>query len=1026
MLIRNSLLSLVRTKGKTILFALLIFALTLTLSLGVSVWASIRQFLDDADDFYTTIGLIEYIGKNYPQDNVLDSDMAEALADLDLTVVENDPATLLWDSSARYYGYVEGFKRDDKSTEVRNPSLFIISRAAYNKSYNAYTANVTKTLYSSVIEDDSLILLDNSFGAFAYDRFYAISGYGYSGHTPYVNVSPMEFYSEAAADTGIELPLVLDVTKETENGVSYEIPEAYINAGKTLEVSHNFVMVNSTDNLMALYPFHQEELYLSEGREFNDQEYAEGSRVIIIPEFMATRLEKTIGDTLTMGFMAPSQAAEGPYYWAGNGYRNEADFKIIGITNTVRGKEWQVFVPKSVGVPTSDNPVGYTVGQAVVRNSEAGEFAARMNQLMQGRFILTIYDQGYADVAVPFITILNIAKILTAIVAVVELAVLIFFGYLFIYRQRETGETLLMLGAGKPWVSGYFLLSAGTIALLATLIGSWVGYRFHDQVLQLVVRAAESQALIDNRYSNGNLSISRVLEFAPQLDLMFFLLFGLIVFAIALISCLVFLNVAFRVTRSKKRRAKGPQRKGRTSHLRGGSGKYAVLSILRGGTRTVVVPLLAVTVIFFLGQLSTTTDNYQRQLEDVYENTTITGRFTDIKGKQVGGQVIDSQLPMNLYRSGAIDTLSVSLNQSAIYTGTILHADGTVEEVEPIRAPDNGFAMDNFMGQFGRPGIGINLIATNNFQNSPEFYYLDNVPITFLEGHDASFLAQPSGELGVSDALVSSDLQERLGIVFGDVIRISIKTAYGHSIRVGDELDYYDLRIVGSFEQQGLMETIYMPLPLMFDTGLIWDEGQRTDEPPTLTLDEGYEPTEEQLDRLYAIDLDSAIFQLRDSRELGQLKDYLSEYGYSQVNDINKLRTFIVLDDAIFNNAVASLQQQIQYVNTLYPFLYLLVGVIAFVVSYLLVVSRRMELATLRGLGASSLTTFMSFFLEQSFLCLIGVGVGMIGWWALRGSFIQLHLWLILGFVGCYFIGSALSIGIMNRRNLLALLSDKE
>ncbi len=50
-LIRNSLLSLVRTKGKTLLFALLILVLTLTLSLGVSVWASITQFLNDADEF---------------------------------------------------------------------------------------------------------------------------------------------------------------------------------------------------------------------------------------------------------------------------------------------------------------------------------------------------------------------------------------------------------------------------------------------------------------------------------------------------------------------------------------------------------------------------------------------------------------------------------------------------------------------------------------------------------------------------------------------------------------------------------------------------------------------------------------------------------------------------------------------------------------------------------------------------------------------------------------------------------------
>ena len=1027
MLIRNSLLSLVRTKGKALLFTLLIFALTLMLSLGVSVWASIRQFLDDADDFYTTIGLVEYVGQNYPQEGVSDPEMAADLADLDLSGIENDPAALLWDPSARYFGYVEGFKRDDKTSERSTPALVVVSRVTYNESYNGYTAVVAKTLYSSLIEDDSMVLLASSYGAFEENHFYVVSGAAHMNRTPYVNLAPSEFYNEAAAASGIEIPMVLDITVETDEGINYDLPAAYTSAGKSLEVGNNYILVNSTDNLMALYSFHQEELYLIDGREFTDEEYQNGDRVVIVPEIMALRLDKTIGDTIPIQFIEPDTTGESPYYWAGNGFRNEADFKIVGITNTVIGKEWQVFVPKAAGVPAAVNPIGYTVGQVVVRNSEAGEFAARADQLMEGRFILTIYDQGYADVAVPFITILNIAKILTVIVAVVELAVLIFFGYLFVYRQRETGETLLMLGAGKPWVSGYFLLSAGVIALIATLIGSWVGYKLHDRVLQLVAQAAQSQTLIDGRFSNGNLSIKRVLEFAPQLDLAFFLRFGAIVFGVALLSCLVFLMVAFRVTRSKKQRVTGPQKEGKTSHLRGGSSKYAILSIRRGGTRTVVVPLLAFTVIFFLGQLSNTSNNYEQQLEAVYENTTITGRFTDIKGKQVGGQVIDAQLVMDLYRSGAIDALSVSLDISSLYTGTPIHADGTEEEVPPLVVPTNSYVMDNFIGRFGRPGVGIKLIVTNDFQNAPEFYYRDSVPVTYLEGYDDSFLAEIVDGSEIVNALISKDLQARLGAVLGDVLRISVySTDGGKQARGGDELDYFDLRVVGTFEQQGLMETIYIPLSSVFDTTLIWDEGQRTDAPASLTLDEGYTPTEEQLDQLYAINFDSATFKLTDTKNLGQLKDYLSEYGYSQVNKVSKLRTFIVLEDAIFNNAVAGLRQQIRYVNTLYPFLYLLVGVIAFVVSYLLVVSRRMELATLRGLGASSFTTFMSFFLEQSLLCLIGVGLGMAAWRVLRGPFIPLHLWLILGFVVCYFVGSALSIGIMNSRNLLAILTDKD
>ena len=206
-----------------------------------------------------------------------------------------------------------------------------------------------------------------------------------------------------------------------------------------------------------------------EGRSFTDEEYISGERVIVISDLVAARLGKTVGDELKLAFIPPDESGSAPNYWAGNGFTNQSDFTIVGITNSVDENEWYVYIPKAVGAPFSVDPIGYTVGQAIVKNAEAAEFAARVDPLMQSRFILTMYDQGYANVAVPFTTILNIAKILTAIIAFVEFAVLVFFGYLFVYRQRETGETLLMLGAGKPWVSGYFLLSAGVIALFATL-----------------------------------------------------------------------------------------------------------------------------------------------------------------------------------------------------------------------------------------------------------------------------------------------------------------------------------------------------------------------------------------------------------------------------------------------------------------------------------------------------------------------------------------------------------------------------
>ena len=1017
MLIRNSLLSLIRSKGKTALFSLLIIALTLILSLGVCVWASIEQFLDEADEFYTTIGLIEYIGNDYPQETLIDQKMVTDLPELDVSGIANDPATILWDDSARYFGLVDGFWRDDNFMDDQTSSLIVVSSVSYNKTYKKYTAYVTEVLNSYLVKVDSQILLDTEFGDLQPHHYYVLYGETYIGRLPFTYFRPGYYAYPAALDTGINLPSALDITVETEDGIGYEIPDVFINAGETMEVDKNAVLVNSTDNLLAMYSFHQAELYIVEGRAFTEEEYASGERVIVISDWMAARLGKTIGDEIDLSLFPPDETGAAPYYWAGNGVPYQAGFTIVGITNSVESKEWQVFIPKAVGAPYSVEPIGYTVGQVVVQNAEAAEFFSRVDQLMEGRFILTMYDQGYANVVVPFSTILNIAKILTVICAFVELAVLIFFGYLFVYRQRETGETLLMLGAGKPWVSGYFLLSAGFMALFAALIGAVIGFKLHDRILQLVVEAAKSQSLIDTRYSNGNLSITRVLEFAPQFDITFFLKFGLVVFAVALLSCLVFLSVAFKVNQMRRRKNIGPQKEGKTSRLRGGGRKYAILSILRGGTRTAVVPLLAVTVVFFLGQLATTSANYHEQLEEIYDNTTISTRFTDFHGKQIGGQLIDAYHAMDVYRSGATDQLFVTRDITIEYSGTVIHADGTEEEVESSNIPISPHYVYSGESISVVPGPYLQVIATNDFMTVPELYYLDNVAVSFLEGYDQSFLTIPTGSPEIYNCIISNGLMEDLGINLGEAIRLNT---------ISEPKVYFDLVVVGGYDKQAIEEIIYMPLPLLFDTTLIWDEGQNTDEPPTLTFDMGYSTTERQEEELWKYTFNSAVFRLTDSRGLGDLKDYLWEYGYSQVNDLKKLRVFVVLDDAIFNNAVAGVKQQIRYTNTLYPFLYVLVGVIAFVVSYLLVVSRRMELAVLRGLGATSLTTFLSFFMEQSFLCLLGVGIGLGAWGLLKGGFVPFHLWLVLGFVGCYFIGSGLSITIMNQRNLLTILSDKD
>lgn len=1025
MILRNSILSMIRSKGKTALFTLLIFALTLVLALSISVWASIAQFLADCDDFYTTIGLLEYMGAGYPDDSGYDPAMDAALKSLDTGVIAMDSASLLWDAAARSFGYIEGFWRTDTFMPDRMLSVLVVGRAHYDEDRDVYSAIVMKSVYSMKSEEDTIILIDENFGSFELDRYYLVFGEVYYGDSPLLRLRIADFDNAIATAEGVEIPRMIDITSTGNDGQYYKIPAdtVLLQVASTLQVANNSVLVSATHDLMSLFPFHQQELYFIEGRAFTKDEYQRGSRVAVISDLMAKRLGIGLHDTFDLSVAVSGQPGFYNSYWAPAGFSYREPFTVVGIVNTIMDKSWHIYVPKSAGVPVSQFPVGYTVGQAVIRNQEAAALYARMGSKFGGRLHLTLYDQGYAAVAKPYQTILSVARIVTAVCALVELAVVILFGFLFVYRQRETSETMLMLGSGKTRVCRYFLYSAGSIALIAAAAGAAAGYWLHHGILARVAMAAGNYALIDSRYSNGNLSISKTLEFAPELAWPLFLYVGAGVFLLAVLSCMAFTAGTFQRSRSGRQKRGGPNREGKTSQLGGGGLKYALLSILRGGARSAVVPTLAVTVVVFFGQLATTVLRYQDQLEAIYDNTTIAGYYTDINGKQVGGLVLDAYDVGNLYHSGLVSALSVSIGEPYSYLGLRRLADGTELDISPLYAPRSSFVQESMEAAILR---GPDLTATNDIRHAPQFYYADTILMSFLDGFDESVLTLPADDDRAYSAILPTALMEEEGIAMGDTVRVAINLSCRDPLDNRKTFCHFDLRVVGSYEKQGAKNTIYAPLSIFFDTKLIWEEGRAVMAPPSETFESGYSVSPEQKDALQSTVLNSASFTLSDSRSLAAFKDYLAGYGYSQVQKISKVREFIVLKDAAFNNAVASVKQQIRYINTLYPCLYLLVGIIALVASYLLVVSRKMEFAIMRGLGATRARTFFSFFFEQSILCLLGTAGGLAVWRMAWGAPISLHLTLAAGFLACYFLGCAISILLMNRARVLAILLDKD
>ena len=109
MIIRNGILSTVRSKGKTVLFTLLIFVLTLSLGLGLGLWSYCTLTLQSMEETYTSIAVVEYMGDQYPEEYVADEAAREALNQLgDIAQV---PGVELWETTSWGMALTDGYQR---------------------------------------------------------------------------------------------------------------------------------------------------------------------------------------------------------------------------------------------------------------------------------------------------------------------------------------------------------------------------------------------------------------------------------------------------------------------------------------------------------------------------------------------------------------------------------------------------------------------------------------------------------------------------------------------------------------------------------------------------------------------------------------------------------------------------------------------------------------------------------------------------------------------------------------------------
>ena len=118
MIIRNGILSTVRSKGKTVLFTLLIFVLTLSLGLGLGLWSYCTLTLQSMEETYTSIAVVEYMGDQYPEEYVADEAAREALNQLG--DIDQVPGVELWETTSWGMALTDGYQRRGSTVPYEN------------------------------------------------------------------------------------------------------------------------------------------------------------------------------------------------------------------------------------------------------------------------------------------------------------------------------------------------------------------------------------------------------------------------------------------------------------------------------------------------------------------------------------------------------------------------------------------------------------------------------------------------------------------------------------------------------------------------------------------------------------------------------------------------------------------------------------------------------------------------------------------------------------------------------------------
>lgn len=406
--------------------------------------------------------------------------------------------------------------------------------------------------------------------------------------------------------------------------------------------------------------------------------------------------------------------------------------------------------------------------------------------------------------------------------------------------------------------------------------------------------------------------------------------------------------------------------------------RKAILNIRRHWTKSVLAVATCMLIVVFLFLFFSGLWANLQQLEALPEALPIEAWISNLNGSLRSEILVKDTVIQGLEDSKFVKDLDY-ITQIAVVMGEV-----SEETASNIDQRDMSFPF----------GIGVNRMDAFHEIPAENFSFKESVGPEVLEG------AEPV-------CVMSEQEMDKLGLSMGDTIRVTLfNTTYPNNnpMKKYNRLGVYEVEIIGSFRNSA-GETATSNVQLIFPVQWLRD-------------------IHTQAGLLFFAD--SAHFKVENPLELNKFKTQMDELGLmsviSEANSTQHGEALIVYDETFVKTATR-LKENITLTQLLTPFVVVIVGFLGFVSSYLLLQSRRPEIAIMRSLGLTRKSCFAMLFFESAVLELSGSLLGIVVASLLVDMSVALAVGVVFSFFVVYMAGTAVALIMLGRFSVMQVLS---